>query len=806
MAGSSFEVLQNLGASPGGMGDSVSAAQMVHSLARFWLAIRYRRNLLLGAIAASVAIGILYLLFATRYYGATAQVLVVEADDERGTPNFASEDRWQRTLMPTHRSILCSSAVVAKAVGKLDAVHRVDLVGKPKDQWVETIQKNLTVRAVQHTNVLELQYRSKEPRAAVAVVDAILDAYMEFIEETYQGAAKEIVTLLTSEKSQLEERLAEKEAQLLALRQEAADLGYQTEGRMTHPLVQRAIDLNSKLMEARTRRISLEVAAQQLQLAIQTGADLHQHLLGISELVGQDLIRQRLGLNAPDTYLQARMYQTLLEDQARLENLVTQRGYGWAHPEVLALQEKIRRTQEFLQNYPQWIKSRTEAISSSELASTLSDILMQKVNEARSLELSLSQQYEEAQSEAVALTGTLARIDILAREVEWLRNLRQALLQRITDIDLQQKGREVRAFVISEPKMNPTPVSPNWQFVLLGALGAGVALGLAVVYVVDILDDRFRSIEELQLLTGTPVLATVRDLSIPEDPGLEVLPAYANPNSAESEAFRTLRTALALAETETNLLAVTSAQPSEGKTTVLANLAVATARAGKRTLLIDADLRRPGLTALLNMRGREGLSAVIQSAEDLETIARANIRRTTLECLDVLPCGPRPANPAELLSSQRFSELLAWAESAYEQVFVDSPPALATSDAALIGRITGAVLLVVQPAKSTRRMVLRTIEQFQLLRIPVVGIVLNRVGLKEADYYGYGYYGYEYEESDGPADEELQQDLADDAVKKEISPPTVAAEETAGELGGEDNREFGGEIVPSNLRKVRRVA
>jgi capsular exopolysaccharide synthesis family protein len=788
------------------MGESISAEQMVHSLARFFLAIRYRRNLLLAAVVASLTIGLLYLFLATRYYGATAQVLVIEADYERGTPNFASEDRWQRTLMPTHRSILRSSAVVAKAVGKIDPVHRVDLVGQPRERWVERIQKNLSVSALQNTNILEIHYRSKEPRAAVAVVDAILDAYMEFIEETYQGAAKEILTLLTREKSQLEERLAEKETQLLALRQEAADLGYQTEGRMTHPLVQRAIDLNSKLMEARTRRISLEVAAQQLQLAIQTGADLHQHLLGISELIGQDLIRQRLGLDAPDTYLQARMYQTLLEDQARLENLVTQRGYGWAHPEVLALQEKIRRTQEFLQNYPQWIRRRTEAIGYSEFASTLSDILLQKVNEARSLELSLSQQYEEAQREAVALTGTLARIDILAREVEWLRNLRQALLQRITDIDLQQKGREVRAFVISEPKINPSPVSPNWRFVLLGALAAGLALGLTLVYVVDILDDRFRSMEELQLLTGTPVLATVRDLSVPEDGGLESLPAYANPNSAESEAFRTLRTALALAETETNLLVVTSAQPSEGKTTVLANLAVATARAGKRTLLIDADLRKPRLTALLKMRGREGLAAVIQSAGDLETVARANIRRTTLECLDVLPCGPRPANPAELLSSQRFSELLAWAESAYDQVFIDSPPALATSDAALIGRITGAVLLVVQPAKSTRRMVLRTIEQFQLLRIPVVGIVLNRVGSKEADYYGYGYYGYEYEDPDASADEESQQALADEEAKEGVSAPNVAAEETAGKLRQEERRHSAAEIVPSNLRKVRRVA
>jgi len=796
----------NLETSANMVGESVSAAQMVHSLARFVLAIRYRQKLLIWAVVGTLALGALYLLVATRYYGATAQVLVIEADYERGTPNFASEDRWQRTLMPTHRSILRSTKVIAKALDKIDPVYRVDFAGEPKDRWVEVIYRNLSVSALQNTNILEIRYRSKDPRAAVAVVDAILDAYMEFIEETYQGAAKEILGLLTREKTQLESRLSEKETQLLALRQEAADLGYQTEGRMTHPIVQRAVDLNSKLMEARTRRISLEVAAQQLQVAIQTGADLHQYLLGISELVGQDLIRQRLGLNTQDTYLQARVYQTLLEDQARLENLVTQRGYGWAHPEVLAIQERIRRSQEFLENYPRWIKSRVEAINNAELGNTLSEIVSQKLDEARNFEATLAEQYERAQQEAVALTGTLARIDIVAREVEWLRNLRQALLQRITEIDFQQKGREVRAFVISEPKVNPVPVSPDWRFVILGALGAGVGVGLMLVYVVDILDDRFRSVEELQSLTGVPVLATVRDLSVPEEGGLESLPVYSDPNSAESEAFRTLRTALALTEAKTNLLVVTSPQPSEGKSTILANLAVATARAGKRTLLIDADLRRPGLTALLNMRGRDGLSAVIQSSDDVERVARANIRRTALECLDVLPCGPRPANPAELLSSLRFSELLAWAESVYDQVFIDSPPALATSDAALIGRITGAVLLVVQPARSTRRMVLRTIEQLHLLRIPVVGLVLNRIDSKEAGYYGYGYYGYEYDDHSASAEE-----LSSEGVFAQGEEVSVLAAERAGmdrtnTEQGESSPKISAENTSTGLRRVRRVA
>lgn len=783
--------------------ETVSAAQMVHAFARFLLAVRSRYSLLVASLIVCGVLAGLYLLVATRYYAAAAQILVVEANHERGTPQFASEDRWQRTLMPTHRSLIRSAKVVGRAIEKLPAEHHVDFVGKPKERWVEYLQKNLSVSTPQNTNILEIRYRSRDPRTAAVVVDAVVASYMEFVEETYQGTARQILDILSREKTELEERLAQKEKEWLDLRQQAADLGYSSEVRTTHPLIQRAMDLNAKVMEARAKRIALEVTWQQVQQAIETGSDLNQYVLSVAELVGQELIRYRLGLNTSDATLQARLSQTLLEDQAKLQTLLTERGYGWGHPEVLALQEKIRRTQEFLNNYPEWVKMRTDSLTATQVGPALLDIISQKVTEARLLEASLTRQYEEAQAEAVALTGTLARIEILAREVEWLRNLRQVLLQRITELDTQQKGQELRAFIIADPEVNPLPVSPDWRFVLLAAVVGGVGVGLGLIYVVDILDDRFRSLEELQAATGVPVLATVRNLQFSPEGGVESLPAFANPNSAESEAFRTLRTALALTDRETNLLVVTSAQPGEGKTTILANLAIAMARAGKRTLLIDADLRRPGLTALLRLRGRQGLSAIIRSQDDLEAVTRTNIVHTSLENLDVIPAGARPSNPAELLGSQRFSELLAWAESVYDQVFVDSPPILATSDAAVIGRLTGAVLLVIQPAKSTRRMILRTIESFSLLRIPVVGVVLNRIDSREGGYYGYEYYGYGYSSAYGEEADDESTDAMDEAGKSPaIDAQTPSVNEELPSLPLSCPREE----EETQGRKVRRVA
>jgi capsular exopolysaccharide synthesis family protein len=230
--------------------------------------------------------------------------------------------------------------------------------------------------------------------------------------------------------------------------------------------------------------------------------------------------------------------------------------------------------------------------------------------------------------------------------------------------------------------------------------------------------------------------------------GLAALVTHASPTSTAAECFRTLRTALSLTYPDARRIVVTSAEPGDGKTTTLANLAVCYAQAEKRTLLIDADLRRPGLTGLMEMRGPRGLTEVLRGESDISEMAARHVRPCGVKGLEVLPSGSRPTDPAELLASPRFSQLLAWAESVYDMILVDSPPTLATTDTAIIGRLVDGVILVVQPAKNCRRLVTRVVERLGLMKIPLLGLVGNRTGA-EGDHGYYGYHGYGYGEGYG---------------------------------------------------------
>lgn len=720
-----------------------STAQLAHSLLRLVLAVRYRKNLVLSVMAAAVLLGGLYYATAVRRYSAKAGLLVSQSGRDHLNTSITNEDLQRQNTMPTFENMIRSAKVLEGALKELPPADRIDLADLPEERWIAALQANLTSKAIRSTSILEVSYQSKDPQVAVNVVQAIVQSYLAFMDRIHKGTAGEISRMLTQERDDVAEKLSRKQDELLECRRHFADMGFRSDGKTLHPMVQRAVYFNDALIAAQKQRVEQEALLATIQTAVLNNEDLGQYLMSVGDVVGREMLLNSLGLSSRDGYTQANLEQTLITNRAELQT--AQQNLGPMHPEVLALTEKVRLAEQYISSTQQRINQRVADLHKTQLGPWLIQMVQQKVEESRKREEILSARFEETRAEAINLSGQLAQIEMLERDVKRLGDMNDVLLNQIASLDLKQNGQDVRVAVIEEPTVVTKPVSPKLSVVGLLTILGGFGIALGLVTTLDAFDDRFRSVDELQSRLGLPLLTMVQQLKAPASTGPQALVTHALPTSVASESFRTLRTSLTLMYPEARQIVVTSAEPGDGKTTTLANLAACYAQAEKRTLLIDADLRRPGLTGLMDMRGPHGLSEVLRSDIDITQAAPTHVRPSGIQNLDIMPSGSRPTDPAELLGSTRFSQLLAWAESVYDLILIDSPPTLATTDTAIIGRLVDGVVVVVQPAKNRRRLVTRVIERLRFMKLPVLGLVINRTGSgEEQGYYGYHGYGYGY--------------------------------------------------------------
>ena len=277
---------------------------------------------------------------------------------------------------------------------------------------------------------------------------------------------------------------------------------------------------------------------------------------------------------------------------------------------------------------------------------------------------------------------------------------------------------------------------------LLG-LGVGLVLGLGLALLLDLLDNRIRGKEQLERLSGNlPVLGLIPVLPGWRNRKATHIASLEDPTSSSAEAYRSLRTSIQFLGLDRSLrtLQVTSATMSEGKTTTLANLAVALASAGQRVIVVDCDLRRPRVHEFFGLDGNTGFTSVLVGEAVLHEVIR---RVPGVPGLAVVPCGPMPPNPSELLSRQAVGDMLDALQANADVVLLDSPPVLPVSDAvALSGKVDG-MLVVVSADKTQRKQLRRALELLRQVDAVVLGTVLNRAGGNEGyDSYGYGYRPY----------------------------------------------------------------
>jgi capsular exopolysaccharide synthesis family protein len=774
-----------------------ASTHIVHELMRFYWVLRRRKSVLLTSLGIFCLLGILFFATATRKYRAQSSLLVLKTGSEAWSPTMTA-DRTMQDQIETYQRLCTSAVVLEGTLERLPALPPEIDRKKSPNLWIDSLRELVSTNTIRRTSIIEIACISRDPKACVNVLNALIASYLDFIDQNHRSVAAEIVSVLEKERVDLENTIEKKHRQLLQAKHQGGDIGIKEDSRYAHPLVQRVVRLNESLLEVQQRRIQLEASLAAMRPTVQRGGDLRQHLLDLQSLLGKESVLSALGLSGQDATMLAAAEQQLLADHADLRTLMEH--YGPRHPRVIQLNQRIQGNRQYLATFHQRLNDRLAVVSHPALGKTLLGMVEEHLAQTRENERQMHKQYTQAEAEAIALNDRMATVTIVERDLELLRNLHTALVNRIENTDINQSQADVRVSVINEPTDPTSPVSPILTRVLLICISLGSGTGIVIVYVMDVLDDRFRSPEELQEQLGLPVLAMIRKLPERQASGADSLQVYVAPNTAQSEAFRTLRTTLAFSNKEVGRVAVTSPEPGDGKTTVLANLGVTYAQVGKRTLLVDGDLRRPGLTTLFGLRAQSGLSDILRSPENIAQQCLERIHPSGIPGLDILPCGPRPSDPTELLSQQRFSELLGWAETLYDQILIDSPPILAASDAAIIGRLLDGVIMIVQPQKNHRRRVLRAAANVSSLGVRLLGVVVNVVSNEEqSGYYGYGGdYGYGYGYG---ADNQYGYDsVYEEQPHDEPSPADAGSAGNLTQADHDNPEEQGGAIRPARRR------
>lgn len=324
--------------------------------------------------------------------------------------------------------------------------------------------------------------------------------------------------------------------------------------------------------------------------------------------------------------------------------------------------------------------------------------------------------------------------------LERQRTLFNTVVDQLKQVQLAGDFNGITAQVVDPPSISP--VRPNATLVLGVALVVGLALGVGTAVVADQLDPRLRSIDEIRQAVGLAVLGLIPRLPggrLATPGGLGLL-GHVMPRSPLAEGFRVVRTNLDLKRRARPLqvILVTSPLPGDGKTTTASNLAISLAQAGRRVLLVDADLRRPTLDAIHDLPRDCGLSQVLRDEAPIHRVVQA----TAVPALDLITAGPEVSDPAELLTSPRLGAFLEAARETYEAVVIDSPPLLAVADATILGGSVDGILLVLRAATIRRQDAARSVELLATIGTPSVGVVINGADRCGGGYgYGYGNYG-----------------------------------------------------------------
>jgi polysaccharide biosynthesis transport protein len=595
--------------------------------------------------------------------------------------------------------------------------------------FVGMIAGGLRAEQVKETRTLKVSYNHTNPAIAAAVANCVAQT---FIERSFEKKTEKFTTAsdwLDRTTRELKARVEQSE-QSLTNYTKAHNI-FSIEGKETL-----TTDKLSRLHDQASRAETDRILKQSIYEEVKAGR------------VAQ------LPAAFADTKL-ANLQTKLEELQARADQLATR--YGPDNPQVVETAQEIISTRTQLETNRQALEQKLKA----EYELALRD------------EQSLKSALQQAKGEAVQQNQDAIQLGILKQEVDTAKSLYTDFLQKTKQAEVQAHQQHNNLQMIQPARIPKSPMASGASRAILMGFFMSMVAGIGLAYFLEYLDNTIKTVEDVSRYVRLPALGVIpaiaaggagrlgagkkgKRLLTSDGPGAAKAVTRADAmvldnRSTAAEAYRAVRTSMLLSAAghPPKIMLITSGQPGEGKTTTAVNTAISLTQLGASVLLIDCDLRRPSIHKLLDVDHTRGLSTYLSRDIKLDGL----IQRAMVPNLSVLPCGPLPPNPAELISSERMKELLRQMSDRYDHILLDSPPLMNVTDPVILSSMVDGVILVIHGGKTSRAVTARARQELMNVGAKIFGVVLNNVDLTrgEYDYYYYSKYYTDYTQRESDA-------------------------------------------------------
>ena len=673
------------------------------------------RWLILGAAGIGLVLAVLATLMTTPMYRADVTLEVnppsVEILDENRRESASTPAMWD--LVTTQAGLLQSRSLAERVAQDLNLAANAEFVGPGGDAAsrlraaADRVQGGLSVTVPEEGQLIEFSYISESRELAASIANGIADGFIDSSLQRRYDASAYARRFLQQQIAKTRADLERSERQLVAYAQSegiintgSAEAG-QTPGDASSLQGESLVALNRALAEATARRVQAEGAYRQARLAGTADATQSTQALRQSRATLEAEYQEKRTLMKPD------------------------------HPEMISLRSRIEEL------------DRQIAREGAQAAGGRTNTLLADYRAAAAAESALQNRVAALKGSVLDLRGRSIRYNILQRDVDTNRGLYDALLARYKEIGVAGGVGASPVSIVDRAIMPGGPFKPNLLFNVIAGLGLGLLAGVAAALALEFLHDTIKTREDVRAKLGLACLGVV-----PRRRGKgSVVEDLKDSSSAVSEAYSAILAALRFSTEHgaPKVMLISSTSASEGKSSSAFALSQNYSRRGESVLLIDADLRRPVFRGATN---RQGLTKLLTNEEPV----RGHILETQFENLWLLPCGPTPPNPADLLATGRFKEIVTEASQHFDRIIIDGPPVLGLADASLLAAVAGDVMLVVESGRIKTRSAREAADRVLASGARIVGVALTKA-TEGASQYGYRLYRYGYKQMDDKQNE-----------------------------------------------------